>query len=1640
MTDGPSFRFDVFLSHNSTDKPLVEALAVRLRREGIESWLDKWHLVPGETWQDKLQRGLAECATCAAFVGPGGFGSWQEEELRAAISRRVSNRARPFRVIPVLLPGVEPPERAKLPEFLTSTTWVEFRASVDEDEPFRRLVCGIRGVEPDVDPAAAPFAGECPYRGLEFFDFNGRDPRFFCGREKQIDDLLVMLRKILPTDPGRGALRFLAILGASGSGKSSLARAGLLPGLRAGRLDGSERWPIAIARPGREPLTSLATAINGLDGAAQLGTYDRVAKQADGERSLHVAARLVLGEPPRAGHLVVLVDQFEEVFTLCEQEVDRQAFIDNLLHAAKAPDGPAVVLVTMRADFLPKCAPYSALAAAVSARQYLVEPMRRDDLRRAIERPARLVGLEPEPNLADLLLDDAAKNPGSLPLLQFVLKELWARRQGQRLTITAYRKLGGMERAVANRADTVLAQLAQHGRGDIAKRIFLSLVKLGEGTEDTRRRARLDDLIPVGGDVDAVQEVLQVLTDPGARLVTAAPDGTVEVAHEALIRSWPTLRGWVDADREGARLKQRLDEAADEWARHDRDPGYLEHGPRLALARRWVEDHPGSLGVLAVDFLAASLTQERSEAEEQLARERDRAEQAEARERAEKKNAVQARKIVALVGLLALGLLVIGALFYHQRNRAEDQAESAEKARLVSEMQTKIARKATEDAIIERKKADAAKEEADRKAQIATAQCLAAEAQATLSERPLLALLLSAEAMHAAKPRVAAAEQSLRRALALVGGIGLGLHDGDGVVAFSPDGTRLATGAGRNYRIPRVAASAGKQYGADRAVVYVWDLTAADPTKSPLVLPGHQGGVRSLAFSPDGTRLASGAGSGILGTTGVTYVWDLTAADPAKSSLPLPDQNGGSVKYLAFSSDGKRLATGGKLAQVWDLTAADTVKSPVSLPHPYGVSGLAFSPDGKRLAAGDQDIVHVWDLTAADPAKSPTNLPGHVDGVRCLAFSPNGTRLATGDGGTARVWDMTSANPAESPLPFPNHRYGVRCLAFNPNGTHLATAEEGGNNEIGVTRVWDLTAADPANSPRVLHGHKGGVGALAFSPDGSRLATGAKSHQEGDLGVTYLWDLTAVAPSRWVLTLLGHDGGVSALAFSPDGTRLATAGTGSGWGVRLWDLTAVSRAASPTALSRHPGHDVKVVFSPDGTRLASYSNQAPVVLVWDLRTPGRSPIDLPGHTNGVRVLAFSPDGTHLATGGASDNVVRVWDLTVADPAKSPLDLPGPWSCVWSLAFNPDGKRLAAGGGEPRAADDKMRAAYLWDLTAADPAKSPLVLPGHRGGVWSLAFSPDGKRLATGALKHSAGDTTGAKLWDLTAADPTKSPLDLPGHQGGVRSLAFSPDGGRLATNTGTFVRLWNLTSSDPAAISRALSTSSGTSYDFAFSPDGNTLATWTPTNPVQVWNLSAADPSKSVTTLPGHADGAEALAFSPDGRLLATGDGLYGDGVARVWDLTARPPARSPVVLPGHRKGVEWLAFSPDGLRLVTGDRTGIARLWDLSGEQIDAQPIILPEGSERISEERLKISILSGEKGGVISRLAISKRGGRIAIVYANGDVLLHDLNEDDLMQLARRTAGRNLNREEWDTFFPNQPYRPTFPGLPVPPPAEGR
>jgi formylglycine-generating enzyme required for sulfatase activity len=693
--------FHVFLSHNSADKPAVEELAQRLANEGIQAWLDKWHLIPGNRWQRDIEKALAESETCAVFVGPSGFGPWQDEEMSAAIDLRVRDSGRRYRVIPVLLPGAERAECSSLPAFLAATTWVEFRDSLDDPAAFHRLVCGIRGVEPGAGPGQAIYVGQCPYRGLRVFDVD--DASFFFGREALVQWLLNELR---PATKGQPVNLFLAIVGASGSGKSSVARAGLIATLKRGDIPSSAHWPVAICRPGPDPLESLAVAIsrtvNTGQGAPALA--ELIAEFEKNEKTLHLVSRQSLPENAPDMQLVVVVDQFEEVFTLnCKEEL-REALIRNLLYAAKVAQGQTLVILTMRADFYGKCAANAELAAAFSDHHVLVGPMTDDELRRAIERPTQLVGCELEAGLVDLLVQDVRHQPGALPLLQHALLELWNKREGRRLTVKAYQQIGKLEGALQRRADATLEAFTKDEQ-ELCRRTFLRLTQPGEGTEDTKRRAPMQELLSLSGKSSAEEAIIQKLAD--ASLLTTEGDLTrgdafVEVAHEALIRNWPQLRRWIDTDRAGLRTRTRLTEAARESKNAGRDPAYLYTGARLAVAMEWETSHPGHLSTDEAEFLRNSLeVQSQREASElEVARrlaeaQKQRAELSEQREKDQKeatRKQKEATRKLRNRAWIVTGLGVIAVIFgWIAWQGADQRAKIAEEQARIGQERDRLA-------------------------------------------------------------------------------------------------------------------------------------------------------------------------------------------------------------------------------------------------------------------------------------------------------------------------------------------------------------------------------------------------------------------------------------------------------------------------------------------------------------------------------------------------------------------------------------------------------------------------------------------------------------------------------------------------------------------------------------------------------------------------------------------------------------------------------------------------------------------------------------------------------------------------------------------------------------------------------------
>jgi tetratricopeptide (TPR) repeat protein len=637
--------YDVFISYNSLDHEAVVKVAEELRGRRLKPYLDRWYLVPGTSWVDALEKPLAECRSAAIFLGLHGLGRWQQRERDLALDRQTKDHS--FPVIPVLLPGADPPLG-----FLSQNTWVDLRKEVTP-EALEILALAVQGNAPGADLAervAETRNAICPYRGLR--PFREEDEAFFCGREAFTSKLVDVVNK----------RNLIALVGASGSGKSSVVRAGLVPNLRRRR---DFIWEFITIRPQDRPLYNLAAGLIPLLDP-QLSEIDQLQETAklagsltDSPLELRDVVEKILTKQPGTDRLLLVVDQWEELYTLCNDEAARQRFIAHLIEATAS--GNCFVIFTLRADFYSRVVDDRTLSDRLGDGVVNIGPMTRDELSRSITEPATKNGLRFEDGLVGRMLDDVGREPGNLPLLEFLLTELWEKRQGLELELAAYEAIGGVRRAIAEQAEKTFERLNSDVEREAARSALLTLVVPGEGTADTRRRAPLDDL------TTAERTVIAKFTADRLLVTTRDPSGrdVVEVGHEALIREWDRLHQWVDEDREFLRTLRRVEQDETSWQLGGRDSSLLlPAGKRLAEAEKLLSSYPQRLGPRVGAYIAASITAER-ERQEALAK----AEK-------EKQETLQ-RALVRTQGLAVVVVLltvIVGISAYFAR-KAQDLAE-----------------------------------------------------------------------------------------------------------------------------------------------------------------------------------------------------------------------------------------------------------------------------------------------------------------------------------------------------------------------------------------------------------------------------------------------------------------------------------------------------------------------------------------------------------------------------------------------------------------------------------------------------------------------------------------------------------------------------------------------------------------------------------------------------------------------------------------------------------------------------------------------------------------------------------------------------------------------------------------------------
>jgi WD40 repeat protein/serine/threonine protein kinase len=1175
---------------------------------------------------------------------------------------------------------------------------------------------------------------ENPYKGLRAFQ--EADAADFFGREALVKLLLTRLSEQalaqgLQNAPSDAQLhpRFLAVVGPSGSGKSSVVKAGLIPALRKGMLPASDRWFIVEMIPGTHPLEELEAALLRI---AVKPPESLIKTLQDDERGLVRAVKWAL--PGDDSELLLVIDQFEEVFTLSEDEAARAHFLSCLLAAASDPRSRLRIVITMRADFYDRPLLYPEFGNLIRKTTELVLPLASDELQQAIVGPAERVGLALEPGLVAAIVQDVAAQPGALPLLQYALSELYERRTGRLLTLEAYQTSGRVLGALARRAEELYSSM-DDSRQQAARQLFLRLVTLGEGTEDTRRRVRQTELAVLNGSSDAMQPIVDLFGK--YRLLTFDRDPTtrtptIEVAHEALIRQWARLKQWIDASREDMIQHRRLMAAAEEWANAGEDPSFLASGARLDQFESFSAHTDILLNQQEMDYLQASI----AEREQKRALEESRKAHEAMLER-RSRNFLRALAVV--LALATLGALGLTAFALNQNDMAQRNAATATFAQ--------------GEAIVQADNAATAARVAEVSAEEARSLALVSGAQLALSDNDTdLAIALALEANRTSNPSLEA-QRTLAEAVYAPGTrrIFQGHNNWIWSVTYSPDG-RTALSGGRDD------------------VMFLWDVETGGEIRR---FTGHDEQILAVAYSPDGSTALSASQDYTL------ILWDLNTGDQIRRFEGHSD----TVSSVVFSADGQTALSGSydDTLILWDVETGEMIRRFVG--HTDNVLSVALSTSGfTALSASADDTVILWNVSAGAPL---LQMAGHTSDVYTVTYTPDELGALSGsDDHDLILWSFESGQPVRK---FVGHSARVTDVDFSPderlilssaedNTITLWNFETGGvvqqfagldgpiysvdfapNGRQFIAGGWDsnMRLYDLTNGAEIhrFTEHSGPVYWVEFSPDGTQALSAS------DDSTVILWDAATGEAAR---RFEGHTGRVNSAAFSPDGRTMLSGS--EDLSMILWDLETGEE------IRRFEGHSLGVMvvkFAPDGETAISGAKDN-TLIIWNLET-GQQVNRLIGHRWWVSDVVFLPDGQRFLS-ASFDFTMILWDLATGEQLHT-YEGHGDW--VRALALSPDGQEVLSAS-----ADSTL---VLWDV---DSGRRLRTYEGHGTQVQDVALSPDGRYAISGS-----NDTT-LILWDVATGEQLRR---FTGHEGVIRSVAFAPDGRSVLSGSGdSTMRQWQV--------------------------------------------------------------------------------------------------------------------------------------------------------------------------------------------------------------------------------------------------------
>ena len=1243
-----------------------------------------------------------------------------------------------------------------------------------------------------------PFPGLRPFREDEEY--------LFFGRENQVD---AMVNKLANT-------RFLAVVGTSGSGKSSLVNCGLRPALHGGLMArAGTAWRMAQFRPGSDPMRAMARALakdgvlfrdyqaDGLSLAEIVDTTLRMSKLG----LIDIYEQANLGEDI---NLLVVVDQFEELFRYRQLGAGQQenvygvseaaaAFVNLLLEAKAQTTYPIYVVLTMRSDFLGDCTQFPGLAEAINTGQYLVPRMTRDERRAAIGGPVGVGGAEISPVLLTRLVNDVGDNPDQLSILQHALNRTWARWQNEGggkgpLDLTHYEAIGTMAHALDQHAERAYAELGTTLQQQICEQLFKALTDKATDSRGIRRPTTLGNLCALADATAAeVTAVIDVFRKP-SRSFLMPPAGealetetVIDISHESLMRVWQRLNTWADEEAQSAQMYRRLADAA---GRHAVGKASLWREPDLQLALDWRDQsqpnetwasryHPGFAA--AMGFLTQSSEAREAERErlEQQRRREVEAEQEKAKAQSQARNARRMR----LAAMVCIAFAAVAIYMWLDARTAAREAIVDRNRAMNAEAEARVLRAAAEKEAKEetglRKTAEDAKTEATAAATEAEKQALLAlggrvAAQSILFADPSINVPLDTAALLAiASYQLQPTFEARRGLLAPMSRLAqvskiLASPTAPNGVAFSPDGKTII--------------SAG-----DDGSLLLWDVETGRRRGQPV--RAHADRAWTVAVSPDGSAIVSGAKDGTL------VFWDARTGRPTKGPIQAHDKW---INKVAFSRDGKTIvsASDDRTLIFWD-TSTQSSRGRVSAQDEGDANTFAFTADGKAVVSGHSEgAIIIWD--AEEHRKLDVVQQKRGNAVFSIAVSPDGRQIVSGhQNGAVVFWTQAGDGKFREAKATREHRDWVYSLAFSPDGSKLVSASK--DNTIVV---WDASQRAPVgdrgnSSNAVLRAHKNEVRSVAFSPDGRSFVSASLDNS------LILWSIDASITMGYMVD--AHTSALQSLAFSPDGKTVVSGGQDGT--LKIWNA-ATRKALAPDGPSRENDGVLSVAFSPDGKLIAS-GHKSGALKLSDGATLtsvlSESPV---AHKNGTLSVAFSPDGKTLVSGG-EDKKLRSWNPATLRPRPSE-PASGHDGPVGTIAFNTDGKSVASAGddlivrfwaapglkriGETlRKHDRKVNAvAYdptgrilasasndgtvvLWDVGTRRALGEPL--RGHRGasqsdGVTTLSFSRDGRMLASGATDKTL------ILWDVE----TRLPLEpLRGHLAEVLAVAFSPDGRTLVS-------------------------------------------------------------------------------------------------------------------------------------------------------------------------------------------------------------------------------------------------------------------